>query len=222
MAPRPRGIIFDLDGTLLDTLTDITNATNVALATAGLRPCSPDQVRRYVGSGVHVLVRRASGVDDPQRVEDMVRTLRDHYGRHALDNTRLYPGVAEMLDRLAAAGMPMCIFSNKPHAYTVLTVEGLLSAWSFVEVLGESPDNPRKPDPVVVWRLVDRMGLSRDEVVLVGDSEVDAETGRNAGMTCIGITWGFRDRSDLRRAGADPIIDHPRELPPLLGLKDVP
>ena len=206
-----------MDGTLADTLQDITEATNAALRWAGLPSCGPEEVRRYVGSGVKVLVRRASGLEGPRRVAEIEGVLRDYYREHAMDHTRLYPGVAEMLDRLAAGGVPMCIFSNKPQAYTVLTVEGLLSKWSFVEALGESGENPRKPDPTVARRLVQRMGLGRDEVALVGDSEVDAETGRNAGMYCVGVTWGFRDRADLEQAGASQIIDRPEQLPPLFG-----
>ena len=217
MESNLRGIIFDLDGTLADTLVDITEATNAALASAGLPPCGPEQVRRYVGSGVTILLQRASGLTDPQRIAAMERVLRDHYRVHGMDHTRLYDGVPEMLDRLTAAGIPMCIFSNKPHDYTVLTVEGLLTDWPFVETLGESVENPRKPDPTVVWRLVEGMELRRDQVALVGDSEVDAETGRNAGMHCVGVTWGFRDRSDLERAGASRIIDRPEQLPPLFG-----
>lgn len=203
---------------MADTLEDITDATNAALRWAGLPPCGPEQVRRYVGSGVKVLVRRASGLEHPRQAAEIEGVLRDHYREHAMDHTRLYPGVAEMLDRLAAGGVPMCIFSNKPQAYTVLTVEGLLSKWSFVEALGESEENPRKPDPTVALRLVERMGLRREQVVLVGDSEVDAETGRNAGMYCVGVSWGFRDRADLERAGVSEIIDRPEQLPPLFGV----
>ena len=207
MESNLRGIIFDLDGTLADTLVDITEATNAALASAGLPPC-----------GLTILLQRASGLTDPQRIAAMERVLREHYRVHGMDHTRLYDGVPEMLDRLTAAGIPMCIFSNKPHDYTVLTVEGLLGRWSFVEALGESQENPRKPDPTGVWRLAERMELRRDQVALVGDSEVDCETGRNAGMYCVGATWGFRDRKDLERAGASRIIDRPEQVPPLFGV----
>jgi phosphoglycolate phosphatase len=135
-----------------------------------------------------------------------------------MDHTRLYDGVAEMLDRLAAVGLPMCVLSNKPQAYTLMTVEGLMSGWRFVQVLGESDHFPRKPDPAGALRLVERMGLRPEEVAMVGDSEVDVETAGNAGLCMIGVTWGFRDRVDLERAGAARIIDKPEQLPGLLGV----
>ena len=215
---KPRAIIFDLDGTLADTLRDIAEAGNRAFASAGLAPRTLAEFRGGVGSGVEVLLQRLSGVDDCERVAEMERVFRAYYHEHCLDYTRLYPGVTEFLDAIGVAGLPMCVLSNKPHEYTVKTVEALCGEGRFVEVRGEGNGFARKPDAAGALHLAVRMDRAPGECVLIGDSDVDMQTARNAGMQAVGVTWGFRDREVIEAAGAHAVIDHASELLPLIGL----
>lgn len=218
---KPRAIIFDLDGTLADTLRDIAEAGNTAFASAGLAPRALAEYRGAVGSGVNVLLQRLSGIDDRERVAEMERVFREYYHEHCLDYTRLYPGVSEFLDAIGRAGLPMCVLSNKPHEYTVKTVEALCGERRFLEVRGEGNGFARKPDAACALHLAGRMGRSPGETVFVGDSDIDMHTAQNAGMRAVGVTWGFRDREVIEAAGAHAIIDHPNELLPLIGLDAV-
>ena len=207
-----RGIIWDLDGTLADTLQDIAGAANAALQSAGLPPRAVEEFRGLVGSGVHILLERASGESDPALLERMIRVFGDHYERHGLDHTRLYPGVAEALTGLSDGSVPMSVLSNKPHEYTLMVAGELLGPWGFVQILGLQEGMPRKPDPTVALDLVRRMGLFPGVVAFIGDSEIDMQTARNAGMYPIGATWGFRTDDDLVRAGAESLVFHPEQV----------
>lgn len=218
MERRTRGIIWDLDGTLADTLRDIADAGNAALASAGLPHRELREYTRFVGDGVTVLIRRASGTQDPDAVQAMETIFRKHYERHGLDHTQLFPGIAPLLDRLIRADRPMCVLSNKPHAYTLQTVDALCAPWPFVKVLGQREGTPRKPDPAAALHLAARMKCSPADIAFIGDSEVDMHTARNADMFAIGVNWGFREHDEIEKAGADAIIDRPEELLPLIGI----
>ena len=213
---QPPGIIFDMDGTLANTLQDIADAVNVALGHVDLPPCSADRIRDYVGDGLSTLMGRAAGTTDPEVVTVIVDRFREHYQGNYLHHTRLYDGVDEALTTLQRAGCPMAILSNKPHDFTRAIARVLLARWRLVEVLGARPDHPKKPDPTVAISLAEQMGWPNRKVVVVGDGEADVQTARAAGMRCVAVGWGFRDRTVLEAAGADCIIDQPDQLAPAL------
>jgi len=209
---RPFGIIFDLDGTLVDTLADITLSVNELLGTLGKLPLSVATIRSYVGEGLANLLQRASGLDAPDEIAALVAKYRPIYRRRMFDLARLYPGVSEALDVLAARGHSFCILSNKSHDFIIPFVERLLGRWSWVEVCGLQAGVPRKPDPAQALRLSVRMDREPCDVIFVGDSAVDMRTARDAGMKSIGVTWGYRDRAELISAEAGQIIDHAAQL----------
>lgn len=208
----PRAVIFDLDGTLADTLDDITDAMNDVLAEIGREPVTPGRMRRLVGEGLSVLIERAAGIHDAPTVASLVQRYRPAYAARMLRRTRLYPGIEEALDGLTGAGVPMCVLSNKPHDFTAPMCDALLSRWGFVRCLGHRDDGPRKPDPAGALELASAMARDPRDVFLVGDSDVDVETAHNAGMSSIAVTWGFRDREELSPVGPTHLVDRPAEL----------
>lgn len=210
------GIIFDLDGTLVDTLDDLTNSLNQVLAEYRLPPVTPALVRQMVGDGMTALLQRATGWNAVVRLAAMERAYSPVYARMLLNESRLYPGVSEMLDVLAGSSRPMCVLSNKPHRFTVPLCEALLGRWGFVAFEGHQDGGPRKPNPTVARALAAQMGCVAGEVFFVGDSAVDVQTAKNAGMKSIGVTWGFRGAEELVQAGADYVIEHPREVSELV------
>jgi len=212
-------VIFDLDGTLADTLDDITDTMNAVFAGAGLAPVTQAGMRALIGEGLSVLIGRASGIDDPARVEELVGRYRPEYGKRMLNRTRLYPGIAAMLDVLAERETKMCVLSNKPHAFTAPMCEALLSGWPFVRWMGHCDGGPRKPDPGGAMALAQVMGIDPAEMYFVGDSAIDVETGRNTGMRTIAVSWGFRERGELQAAGADHLVDSPDQIPPLVAAR---
>ncbi len=207
-----RCVIFDLDGTLLNTLDDLTNSVNFALQSCGYPARTTDEVRRFVGNGVIKLMQRAA----PQGIaqsdwEVCFQKFRTHYLAHMTDCTKPYDGVMELLAALKHRGVKTAVVSNKLHAgVTGLCADffgGLIDCARGVE-----DENERKPAPVNVLRVMETFGVSREETLYVGDSEVDVQTASNAGLRCIGAAWGFRDRAALEQAGAWRIIDAPQQL----------
>ncbi len=205
-------VIFDLDGTLADTLDDITASVNVAIAEVGLGPVDCGRVRACVGDGLPALIARVVvGADEATQARVMA-TFRAHYRRHLLDSTRLYDGIADVLDRLASESCPMAVLSNKPDDATRTICATLLARWPFVACWGAAPSRPNKPDASAALALAARLARAPQDVVFVGDTAVDVTTAANAGMPAVGVTWGFRARSDLVAAGANVVIDRPAEL----------
>jgi len=213
---RIRGLIFDLDGTLADTLATIGNAVNFALEQVGLAPHPLDEYRTMVGEGVVVLCERALGEKYQGRLEELLAAVRRRYATHLMDGTRAYEGIPEVLGELRRQDLKMAVLSNKPHDLTRDTIEGLGMTPLFTTVLGQQDDLPRKPDPAAVHLILEEWGLKRNEVLFVGDTPTDMKTARAAGLRAVGVTWGFRGADELRAAGADVLIDHPRELLSLL------
>jgi phosphoglycolate phosphatase len=199
--------IFDLDGTLVDSVDDLAAAVNHALARAGLPLRSRDEVRTFIGDGARVLLERSVG---PRRdkLEEALASWREHYAAHLLDQTRPYPGVADALSR---AGRALAVQTNKPGpmARRILEGLGLLSRFAVVMGGGEAP---AKPDPAGVRAILARVGVGPGEAVFVGDSLVDLATARNAGLTFVGVTWGLVSREDLVRGGAVNLVDRAEEL----------
>lgn len=214
MFTEPCGIIFDLDGTLIDTLDDIALSVNELLAALGSPPLAGERICSFVGEGLANLIRQASGQHDPNAIADLVARYRPIYRRRMFDHARLYPGIADALDALTAAGHPFGILSNKSHDFTLPFVERMLARWSWIDVRGQQPDGPRKPDPHQAFQLAAAMQRRPEQLVFVGDSGVDVQTARNAGMASIGVTWGYRGRAELAAAGATSIIEYPGQLPP--------
>ena len=205
-------VVFDLDGTLADTLGDIASAMNYALARQGLPERSPDEYRLLVGEGVTRLVERALPEDRADLIEPVLADLGAHYTDHMLDRTRPYPGIPKMLERLHARGIPMAVLSNKPQAATSWMVEQLFGKHRFQTVLGGSDDMPLKPDPFALLAIVHRLRVEPERTAYVGDTRTDMETAVAAGVLPVGVAWGFRKRRELEEHGARVVVNRPREL----------
>ena len=208
--------IFDLDGTLLDTLQDLADSTNYALALHGLPVRTVEEVRQFVGNGVGLLIRRAVPAGTAEELERQVlRDFRAHYLLNMENKTAPYPGIPELLDALGAAGVPTAVVSNKFDG----AVKGLCQNYFGDRIgaaIGESQGVARKPAPDTVFRALAELGMPREGAVYVGDSDVDIETAKNAGLPCISVSWGFRSRSFLTEHGARTIADTVEELKELL------
>lgn len=203
--------IFDLDGTLVDSVDDLAASVNHALARAGLPLRHREEVRRFIGNGARPLIERSVG-EHQDRVEEVLAEWRVHYEAHLLDRTRPYPGVVELL---AGARRTLALQSNKPGPMTRRILEGLGLLSRFAVVLGGG-EAPAKPDPGGVLAILDRLGTRREDAVFIGDSTMDVATARNAGVTFVGVTWGLVPREELRSAGAVNLVDRVEELAPWL------
>jgi len=213
-----KGVIFDLDGTLLDTLFDIGSSVNRVLASRGFPPHAIDTYRGFVGDGSAELIRRAlpAQAKDDRIIRECYEAFLKDYGQNWRMNTRPYRGVPEMLDALVSRKIAMAVLSNKPQPFTDRCVTKLLSRWRFAAALGQQEGLPKKPDPTGALNLAACLGLPPSHVLLVGDSGVDMKTARAASMTAVGALWGFRSEQELRDSGADVLIHSPTELLDLL------
>lgn len=211
-----KGILFDLDGTLLDTLNDLEDAVNVTMAAFGWPLRSREEVRSFVGNGVGSLVAQAipAGLSKAAG-EAALEFLRTYYAAHSGDAAVPYPGVMELLHTLNKRGIPMAVVTNKPEGPALRLAEQYFPGL-FAAVVGECSDRPRKPAPDMPLYALKQMGLDPEDVVYVGDSEVDIRTARSAGIPVMSVTWGFRDREDLEKLEPDWLIDRPEELLELL------
>lgn len=207
-----KGVIFDFDGTLVDTLPDIAEAVNVGRKAFGLAECPVSDVRDWIGEGMPSLCQKALGQSVNTHLEEMVSMVTSYYREHCLDETILFPGISELLDCLAEREVPMAILSNKPHEHTVAMAEALLGRWSFVAVEGYQVEQRRKPEPSTALEILARMQLEPSEVMMVGDSATDMATAGNAGLLPVGVTWGYRSREQLIDAGAVHLIDRAEDL----------
>jgi phosphoglycolate phosphatase len=206
--------IFDLDGTLLDTIGDLAASVNFALRTHGMPEHSLDDVRRFVGNGVRKLMERAvpNGADNP-RFDETFATFRQYYMAHSLDTTRPYEGIPETLAALKARGCHLAVVSNKMMAATQELCHHFFP--DTIEVAigeDEAAGIRRKPAPDTVFAALKALGVGKEDAAYVGDSDVDIQTARNAGLPCISVLWGFRDRDFLVSHGAQTFITHPAEL----------
>lgn len=208
-----QAVIFDLDGTLADSLRDLGDAMNRALEDFKLPPHPLDAYRRFVGEGVDVMVRRAAA---PEARPDVLKAIADDYRRHygLIDHahTGPYPGIAELLDALTAAKVKLAVLSNKRDDFTKALVAKQFSRWRFADVRGEREGVPRKPDPTAALELALALNVLPANIAFVGDTAVDMNTAKNAGMQRIGCLWGFRDRDELVGAGAQRLLATPMDL----------
>lgn len=205
--------IFDLDGTLIDTIEDLGTAVNHALGLRGLPQHSIAQYRDMVGHGIRQLVINALGpaAGDPL-TDEVLADFVDYYVAHIDVNTRPYPGMQQLLADLQKKGIRLSVASNKFQQGTEKLVREFFPDIHFVAVLGNSPELPLKPDAAVVQLIMEKAGVSREETVFVGDSATDMKTAANGGVRSIGVSWGFRPRTDLQESGAMDIADSAEEL----------
>lgn len=205
-------VIFDMDGTLLNTLEDISDSMNHVLASYSF-PCrQTDEIRSFLGNGAAQLMKLSipDGSSNP-RYQSCLEDYCSHYQRNLQNKTHVYEGVMSMLGQLSRGGYKIAIVSNKPDE-AVKELAGLHFGEYVKVAIGETEDVSRKPAPDTVLKAIEELGSTPDKTVYVGDSEVDVETAKNSGITCVGVTWGFRDREVLEQSGADYIIDSPQEL----------
>ena len=208
-------VIFDLDGTLIDTREDIANACNHALEQCGCPIHHLDEYNMLVGRGIDNLFRAA--LPPEKNTEEMVVRMRSifvpYYNEHKCDCTRPYPGIVETLGRLAEKGLHFAVDSNKYKEGTEQLVEKFFGKYDFVKILGQRDGKPIKPDPLIVAEAMEGVpGITKEEVVYCGDSDVDMQTGLGAGVKTIGVTWGFRTREELEAYSPWKLIDHPLEI----------
>lgn len=207
-----RTAIFDLDGTLLDTLADLTTATNIALAEHGLPERTMDEVRSFVGNGIWLLCNRAvPGGTSPEVTRAVFESFKHAYAEHERDETAPYPGIPEMLANLRERGVKVAVVSNKAD-FAVQALVRHFFGDVFDFALGEREGTPKKPDRAMVDIILEELGESTEGMVYVGDSDVDVETARNCGSGCLICSWGFRSREFLLAHGATTIVDTPEEL----------
>lgn len=203
--------IFDLDGTLLNTLNDLAASCNYALRAYGLPEHSVDDVRRFVGNGVRLLMTRAiPGGESYPEFEACYACFREHYLHHNLDTTAPYPGIMEMLKTLLENGRKVAVVSNKFYQATQDLVHHFFP--DIKVAIGERPDIHKKPAPDTVNEALRQLGMPRETAVYIGDSDVDIDTARNSGMPCISVLWGFRDREFLLEHGATTLVSTPDEI----------
>lgn len=206
-------VVFDLDGTLLDTLEDLAWSVNRVLAALGCPEHPIGAYRQFVGDGAPMLIRRALPADRVDELADeALERFRRDYSEHMNDHTRPYPGIPELLDELSGRSVPMAIISNKPQAMIGPICEALLGCWSFALLAGQGGDYPKKPDPASSLAAARAFGLAPERCFFVGDSDVDMRTARAAAMQPLGAGWGFRGAAELRAAGALLILDEPADL----------
>jgi len=215
---RFKAVLFDLDGTLLDTLKDIGNAANRVLAGKGFLTHELDTYRYFVGDGAAMLIKRA--LPEENRNDDVIRAclteFLEDYGRNWNVKTKPYEGIPEMLDALNDRGLKMAILSNKPHEFTKQCATELLSNWNFDVVIGQRDGTPPKPDPGGALEVVKRLNILPAEFLYIGDSGVDMKTAVASGMFPVGVLWGFRSMEELKDNGSLALVDRPSEILSLL------
>lgn len=204
--------IFDLDGTLLNTLKDLTDSTNYALKKAGMPEHTQEEVRQYVGNGVKKLMERAvpMGLGNPD-FEYAYRVFRQHYLANSLHTTQPYPGIIDMLGKLKDRDKKIAVVSNKFYAATQELCVHFFDDYIKVAI-GEREDIHKKPAPDTVFEACRQLHVERENAVYVGDSEVDIETARNSGLPCISVLWGFRDKEFLIKNGGETFVDKPSQI----------
>ena len=211
-------VIFDLDGTLLNTIADLAAATNQALQYYGYPTHETEAYRFFVGNGINKLFERA--LPEGERTEENVLKIRSqfipYYDEHNADLSRPYPGISELLKTLQQQGIMIAVASNKYQAATRKLIAHYFPEINFVEVLGQREGIPAKPDPSIVNEIMTKAGVKQGDILYVGDSNVDMQTAHHAGVTAIGVAWGFRPRTELEALHPAHIIEKAEELLPLL------
>lgn len=215
MKKKYKAVIFDLDGTLLDTLEDLTDSCNQALAGLGYPAHTVDEVRQFVGNGLGVMMERAlpGGKSNPD-YDKALDSMREIYSGNYQNKTKAYPGVLDLIERLKERGVKMAIVSNKPDAQVKELAALYFTSIPEAAAIGENEAAGvrRKPFPDSVYTALKALGEDKETAVYVGDSDVDMATAKNSGLPCISVSWGFRTRGFLQEKGASPIVDRPEEI----------
>lgn len=226
-----RAVIFDLDGTLADTLESISHCLGLALADCGFEPPEKQACRLLVGDGARMLVARAlrragdaegsailprpdadGYVTCPVHLEEVFARYTRYFEKGCMYRVRPYAGIQELLAGLKQAGVKTAVFSNKPHSNAVFVVESLFGKEAFDVILGQQDPLPPKPAPDGVYRILEKLSVTGEETLYTGDSGVDMETGKAAGLMCVGVLWGFRDARELLAHGAQALAEKPQDL----------
>ena len=214
-----KGAIFDLDGTLLATLESIAKAGNTMLAHFGYPPVPAKQYGVFAGNGADKLVERAliySGDTTCSHLEEAIRVYRECFGEYCSYQVKPYDGIVKMLDELVAKKIRLGVVTNKPHVNAVRLMKEYFGNYPFTHVIGQQTGLPQKPDPAGIFDVLRDWGIAPSECVYLGDSDVDMQTGNNAGCFTVGVLWGFRDKGELDENGAHHTIENPLELLDLL------
>jgi phosphoglycolate phosphatase len=205
-------LIFDLDGTLIDSKLDLAHAVNATRRHMGMSPLDHERVYSYVGNGAPVLIRRAMGAEASEaEVQEALEFFLEYYREHYLDYTTLYPGVREALDRLRDAGKQMAVLTNKPVRISRAILDGLGVGGHFFQVYGGNSFDLKKPDPIGVQALMRESGITAERTLMIGDSSVDIQTARNAGIASCGVTYGFAPET-LAEVAPDRLMDRMEDV----------
>lgn len=211
--------MFDLDGTLLNTVGALTYSTNATLREFGLGPVTPDQVKRIVGDGYRMQMERALKLCGDEKLafhEASLPIYMKNFSENCMREVAPYEGITEVLDWLKAQGIKIAVFSNKPHHQAVENIETIFGKDYFDAVFGEQAGTPKKPAPDGAWKLCRRLGITPEKTLYLGDTATDMKTGIAAGMDTVGVTWGFRERDELLACGPNGVIDHPLQIKELV------
>ena len=213
---RQQAVIFDLDGTLLDTLEDLAASGNELLSHRGFPTHPVEDYKTFIGNGMDNLVRaifpEGHRPFPGTETDAMVEEYRAAYRRHWKDTTSLFPGMSDLLDRLAEREIPLAVLSNKAHDFTQNCVDTFLGEWQWAVVFGAREGLPKKPDPAGAHEIADEIGIPPASCFFIGDSDVDMITADRAGMHAVGVSWGFRSIDELTRSGATAILERPIDL----------
>jgi phosphoglycolate phosphatase len=211
--------VFDLDGTLLDTLEDLADSVNVVLERYGWEAQPLEDFRYHIGDGPRVLFERAMGAMGKAEEEiarevtdELIEEYKAEYGTRWDAKTAPYAGISELLDGLKARGVTLTVLTNKPHEFSATCVKGMLGDWEWEMILGMREGVPRKPDPAGVFEIMEALGVEAEECVYFGDTATDMATAKAAGVFAVGCLWGFRDEAELRGSGADVVIERPEDF----------
>ena len=205
-------VIFDLDGTLLNTLGDLRAATNHALEVRGLPPHSMEEIRQFIGNGIRLLIRRAMPEGTPEaEIDAALDDFKAYYAAHIHDRTVPYDGIPQLLTALRKRGIQVAVLSNKIDSASQQLIEYFFPGKTDV-VFGEHVGVPRKPDPTSCRMVMQQLGVQPEQVLYVGDSGTDMQTAKNAGLYAVGVTWGFRSKEVLLKCGADVLVHRPEQI----------
>ncbi len=207
-----KGIIFDLDGTLLDTIGDLTEAVNRLRKDYGLPAFTKEDVMARVGSGFRVLVSLSLPHLNEEETDKALEIFQRHYSNCYMDSSIPYEGISELVNELNKKGVKMAVNSNKKDSYTKDLIRQNFPGIEFTSVYGQRENVPKKPDPSTNYEIIEMMNLKKDEILYAGDSQQDMKTALNTGLKAIGVSWGFRSVEQLREAGADIIVHKPEEI----------
>ena len=205
-------VIFDLDGTLLDSIEDIASSMNKVLESLQLPTHKIEDYKHFVGGGVDILVENALNNQSKEIKDEVIKRFKIEYDGKLHSKTLPYDGIYELLDELKKLDINLAVLSNKPHEFTVSYVNHFFKNYNFKEIHGQKKDVPKKPDPKAALDIVKCLDSSCENTYFIGDTKIDMQTAKSANMTAIGVLWGFRDDKELRDFGADFIVSNPLEI----------